>query len=349
VFDSGGETPQLGTPALRAFHEEVTHGHGVLDVVQLNGDLVEGLHDLTVARPIYSDLYASWIDAPALLSFLAEKGLSGSLMVRSDAGVGVVILSAGRLAGAYTTDATEVADSADAVLALCRGANAVIEVKANEGRSHLGLDVDSVIGGNRKLEADAGPAAQAAPSAVEAPPAPAPAAAPVQSAAPSPPPPAPAPPTAPAGLPPSPAAMASQNNVPAGPETTLEIQPPPLPPAPAPGPPTPAVSAPAPPPSQPIAQTLPMQTAAPPSAVAAPTRVQVNWDAVLADLQAATEEALGNRSRKVKDVLASADRSQTGIEAAINQIPTISILFVDSSRLEALAADLRAKLNSYLQ
>jgi hypothetical protein len=92
-----------------------------------------------------------------------------------------------------------------------------------------------------------------------------------------------------------------------------------------------------------------MQPAAPPSAVATSTRVQANWDVVVAELQATTEEALGNRSRKVKDVLASAERSQAGIESAINQIPTISILFVDSSRLEALAADLRAKLSSYLQ
>ena len=35
------------------------------------------------------------------------------------------------------------------------------------------------------------------------------------------------------------------------------------------------------------------------------------------------------------------------LEAAIDQIPTISILFVDSSRLEALANDLRSKLSTY--
>jgi len=61
-----------------------------------------------------------------------------------------------------------------------------------------------------------------------------------------------------------------------------------------------------------------------------------------------TEDALGNRSRKVKDVLASAERSPAGLDAAIQQVPTISILFVDSSRLEALAGDLRNKLHSYL-
>jgi hypothetical protein len=72
-----------------------------------------------------------------------------------------------------------------------------------------------------------------------------------------------------------------------------------------------------------------------------------DWDQVVADLQQVTEEQLGNRSRKVKDVLAAADRSQAGIEAAIDQIPSISILFVDASRLEALANDLRARLQTH--
>ena len=42
-----------------------------------------------------------------------------------------------------------------------------------------------------------------------------------------------------------------------------------------------------------------------------------------------------------------ADRSQAGVEGAIDQVPTISILFVDSSRLEAMANDLKARLHTY--
>src|SRR5207237_8712724 len=68
---------------------------------------------------------------------------------------------------------------------------------------------------------------------------------------------------------------------------------------------------------------------------------------LVAELMQMTDEALGNRARKVKDVLASAERSRPGLESAIDQIPGISILFVDASRLESLANDLRAKLNSY--
>lgn len=368
VFHRDQDQPRLGTPALRSFHEEVTHGHGVLDVVGLNADLIAGLYDLTVATPIYSDLYASWVDASALLNFLKDGGLSGSLMVRAAGGVGVVILSGGRLAGAYTTDAKDVNDSADVVLALCKDPAAVIEVKANEGRPRDKLDVDAVIGSNRTLEADATPLpvpVAAAPTPAPAPPAPAPAASAVPAEPPTPAA-APAPAiTIPATIPPTAATPAPEVNawdsVPApAPAAASPVSPPQqpgadttqnLPAAPA----TPIPTAPQPAAAAPVTQTLPMEPAPPPAEpapaagrVAAPARVPPNWDTVIADLQATTEEALGNRSRKVKDVLASAERSQAGIESAISQIPTISILFVDSSRLEALAGDLRAKLNSYL-
>ena len=104
----------------------------------------------------------------------------------------------------------------------------------------------------------------------------------------------------------------------------------------------------------PPAAPEPSAFATAPPAPAAPEPVRgeagdsnVDWEAVINDLQQMTEDALGNRSRKVKDVLAAAEPSQAGVEAAIDQVPTISILFVDSSRLEALANDLRARLRNH--
>jgi hypothetical protein len=95
---------------------------------------------------------------------------------------------------------------------------------------------------------------------------------------------------------------------------------------------------------------LPAQTLPTPGAhdIPAAGGSNVDWDQVIGELQAVTEEDLGNRSRKVKDLLGSAEHSQAGIESAIDQIPTISILFVDSSRLESLAQKLRARLQSYV-
>jgi hypothetical protein len=88
----------------------------------------------------------------------------------------------------------------------------------------------------------------------------------------------------------------------------------------------------------PVAPTTPPRPAGP----------QLDWGSIVAELQAMAEDSLGNRARKVKDILGGAEQSQGGIEGAIDQIPSISLLFVDSSRLEQLAQEMRARLKSHL-
>jgi hypothetical protein len=283
VFDAGENEFERGKAALQRFNDEVTRGQGVLDVVGLSPELVDGLYELTVAEPIYSDLYASWVDMNALLKFLEERRLSGSLMVTANAGTGVIILTEGKLSGAYASQSREVSNDASAVLMLCQDPQAMIEVKAASEVRGQPLDVADVVS-RRPAPQPAGPGSQGAPAA-------------------------PTPVSAPSYQPPSYPSQSQQ----------------------------PAASAP----------SAPMESAAPRPAATA--LAGVDWDQVVADLQQVTEEQLGNRSRKVKDVLAAADRSQAGIEAAIDQIPSISILFVDASRLEALANDLRARLQTHLR
>jgi len=288
AYDVGAPTgPSLGSPALLDFKDEVVRGHGVLDVVALSPELVDGLYEMTVTKPMYSDLYAAWVDPRALLKFLEQRKLSGSVMVRAARSTGVIILTHGKLTGAYTSDSRDISESADGVLELCSDPDAVLEVKAADQSPREPLDVDSVIAGR------SGPAA-------------------------------PPPAEAPAAVASSEPATSTQPTMP------VYAAPPPAPP-PAPPEPPPMTSMP-PPPAAPTPE---------------PAASNVDWEAAITDLQAMTEDALGNRSRKVKDVLGSADRTQAGLEAAIDQIPTISILFVDSSRLEALANDLRAKLATY--
>jgi hypothetical protein len=102
------------------------------------------------------------------------------------------------------------------------------------------------------------------------------------------------------------------------------------------------VYAPAPPPPAPANTATTFTTTAP-----VQTATDSDWEVIIADLQQITEDQLGNRARKVKDLLGAAERSRVGVQSAIDQIPTISILFVDASRLEALANDLRARLEAY--
>ena len=301
VYDAGDDpNAELGKQALIHFNEEVNRGQGVLDVVGLTPELVDGLFELTVAQPVYTELYASWVDVPALLRFLEERRLSGTLTVRATTGTGVIILKEGKIAGAYTSESREVAERADSVLALCRDPGAMIEVKARIETRHEPLDVGDIVASRRAAAYASAPA----PAPVAAPP---PAPVPTASAAPRP--------------------QAQAYAAPA-PSAAPVYTPPPPAPAPAPAPqPQAYAPAPAPPP--------------PASGMAG------DWEAIVADLQQITEDQLGNRARKVKDLLGAAERSRAGIQSAIDQIPTISILFVDASRLEALASDLRARLEAY--
>jgi uncharacterized protein DUF4388 len=301
MYDAGDEQAGLvlGKQALQRFNEDVTNGHGVLDVVGLSPELIEGLYELTVSRPMYTELYASWVDMKALLKFLNDRKLSGSVMIRAGAGTGVIILAEGELAGAYTSESRDISDKPDRALALCEDPNAMIEVKSADTSTHTPLDIDDIVAGQR------GP--RMSPQVAQtAPPAPAPA------------------PTAP-----PPPAEPATSQIPVVAQTaTYQVMP--------------QREAPT-PPSMPA---MPMQQVAPtaPPASAGP---QLDWAAIVAELQAMAEDQLGNRARKVKDILGAADPSIAGIEAAIDQVPSISLLFVDSSRLEQLAQEMRARLKSH--
>jgi uncharacterized protein DUF4388 len=298
VYDAGDDpTPELGKMALIHFNEEVNGGLGVLDVVGLTPELVDGLFELTVAHPVYTELYASWVDVPALLRFLEERRLSGTVTVRAATGTGVIILKDGKLAGAYTSESREVAERADAVLALCRDPGAMIEVKARVEARHERLDMAD-IAANRRVAYSVPGAAMQVPQAV------------AQAA------------------PQVPMATAS---APARPQAPMYSE---LAAAPSYG-------------AQPGAPGQAAATALYAPSGQIPQQVAGDWDAVIVDLQQITEEQLGNRARKVKDLLSAAERSRAGIQSAVDQIPTISILFVDASRLEALANDLKARLETY--
>ncbi|HET7420597.1 MAG TPA: DUF4388 domain-containing protein [Candidatus Dormibacteraeota bacterium] len=296
----------LGKQGLQKFNDDVTAGHGVLDVVGLSPELVDGLYELTVSRPMYTELYAGWVDMKALLNFLSERKLSGSVMIRSGGGTGVIILSEGELAGAYTSESRDISDKPDRVLALCEDPSAMIEVKAADTSKHPPLDVDEIVGGQRSRAPQ--------PSAFS-------------------------PSVVPSPAEPVPSTTATVPTMPV------------MPPMPANEPPTAQIptgafsggggfAQPSPPPSTQVAPTAPPRPAG-----GAP---QLDWGAIVAELQAMAEDALGNRARKVKDILGAADPSLAGIEAAIDQIPSISLLFVDSSRLEQLAQEMRARLKSHL-
>ncbi len=70
--------------------------------------------------------------------------------------------------------------------------------------------------------------------------------------------------------------------------------------------------------------------------------------AVRSELGAVVRKALGNRSDRVVEALERAPSSLPDLEAAIDAIPDIRVVFVDRSRLETLAAELRTALHRYV-
>jgi hypothetical protein len=282
----------LGKQALQQFNDDVTNGHGVLDVVGLSPELIDGLYELAVSRPMYTELYAAWVDMKSLLKFLSDRKLSGSVMIRAAAGTGVIILAGGEMAGAYTSESRDISDKPDRALALCDDPNAMIEVKSADVTKHPPLDMGEIVGGQRGGFNSSAPAPARMPEPV-----------------------APTNPVMPVLTPEPPTAQ-----IPTAPFQGFATAP------------TPAVQ---------VAPTAPPQSRA-------SSGPQLDWAAIVAELQAMAEDALGNRARKVKDILGAADPSLAGIESAIDQIPSISLLFVDSSRLEQLAQEMRARLKSHL-
>jgi hypothetical protein len=99
---------------------------------------------------MYTELYAAWVDMRALLKFLSDRKLSGSVMIRSGAGTGVIIMSAGELAGAYTSESRDISDKPDRALALCDDPSAMIEVKSADTVKHPPLDVDEVVSSGQR-------------------------------------------------------------------------------------------------------------------------------------------------------------------------------------------------------
>jgi hypothetical protein len=342
LYDGAAEASSLilGKPALQLFNDDVTSGLGVLDVVGLSQELIDGLYELTVSRPMYTELYAAWVDMKALLGFLSDRRLSGSVMIRSAKGTGVIILAEGELAGAYTSESRDISDQPDRALALCEDPNAMIEVKAADSVKHPPLDVDEIVAGHR------GPRSPQVAHPAPAPPAEAvnPVTATVQMI-PAEPPTAQIPTNAYATYPPAGAVPASY---PPASNAAQATYPPPSATQPS-YPPASAAPATYPPSYAPAGFAAPGQTA-PPVAPTTPPRPapQLDWGVIVGELQALADDALGNRARKVKDILGAADPSLSGIEGAIDQIPGISLLFVDSSRLEQLAQEMRARLKSHL-
>lgn len=264
-FYDGGAVVTTGRTAFSLFKNDVDRGEGSMDVIELSSEVVTAIYQLLTAPTILQGLLARFVDVRALLEYLQEERIHGSLLVRAPEEMGIILLRDGQLLGAFTRGQPQLVSDPDIVTRLCAESKTRIEVKAvADLEEPASVSLEEMLATTPSV------------AATVYRPAPAPASAP-----------APAPPTATSRAPQAYAAPAA--------------------PAPAP-------------------------------AAAEP---DVDWNSLMSQLNQMADNALQNRAKKVKEMLASTDHNLDALDRTIDRISQTSIMFVDPARLTNLANEMR--------
>lgn len=267
-FYDGGAVVSTGRTAFSLFKNDVDRGEGSMDVIELSAEVVTAIYQLLTAPTILQGLLARFVDVRALLQYLQEEKIHGSLLVRAPEEMGIILLRDGQLLGAFTRGQPLLVQDPEIVTRLCADSKTRIEVKAVadlEEPASVSLEemlamtpsVASTVYRPAPPPQHAGPAAQ-----------------------------------------PAPAPQRAQNYQP-GPQ--------------------------------------PVQ--APPAG-----EPDVDWPSLMSQLNQMADSALQNRSKKVKEMLASTEHTVDALDRTIDRISQTSIMFVDPARLTNLANEMRQLL-----
>ena len=129
-FYDGGAVVSTGRTAFTLFKNDVDRGEGSMDVIELSAEVVTAIYQLLTAPTILQGLLARFVDVQALLQYLQEEQIHGSLLVRAPDEMGIVLLRGGHLLGAFTRGQPQLVPQADVVTRLCQDPRTRIEVKA---------------------------------------------------------------------------------------------------------------------------------------------------------------------------------------------------------------------------
>jgi len=130
----GGE-PATGEEAVRLLAAEMSRGEAMLDVVGLDAETARAVVDLLCAPALFSGLGARMVNLDGVLEDLCERRRDGSVVVRSPAATGVILVRGGGVHGAYTRTLPHLDGTPAAVAALARSAGAQVEVRVAGPRS----------------------------------------------------------------------------------------------------------------------------------------------------------------------------------------------------------------------
>jgi Domain of unknown function (DUF4388) len=265
-FYDGGAVVSTGRTAFSLFKNDVDRGEGSMDVIELTSEVVTAIYQLLTAPTILQGLLARFVDIRALLQYLQEEKIHGSLLVRAPDEMGIVLLRDGQLLGAFTRGQPQLVQDPEIVTRLCADSKTRIEVKAvADLEEPASVSLEEMLAMTPSVAATVyRPAAPQAPAAPAATPAAAP--------------------------------QRTQNYPPA-------------------------------------------QQAAP-----AANEPDIDWPSLMSQLNQMADNALQNRSKKVKEMLGSTDHTLDGLDRTIDRISQTSIMFVDPARLTNLANEMRQLL-----
>jgi len=266
-FYDGGAVVSTGRTAFSLFKNDVDRGEGSMDVIELSAEVVTAIYQLLTAPTILQGLLARFVDIRALLQYLQDEKIHGSLLVRAPEEMGIILLRDGQLLGAFTRGQPQLVQDPEIVTRLCTEPKTRIEVKAV-------ADLEE------------------------------------------------------------PASVSLEEMLAMTPSVPSTVYRPAAPPAQA-GP----AAQPAAPPRVPNYQPAP-QPVQPP----APGEPNIDWSSLMSQLNQMADNALQNRSKKVKEMLASTEHNLDGLDRTIDRISQTSIMFVDPARLTNLANEMRQLL-----
>jgi len=266
-FYDGGAVVSTGRTAFSLFKNDVDRGEGSMDVIELSAEVVTAIYQLLTAPTILQGLLARFVDVRALLQYLQEEKIHGSLLIRAPEEMGIILLRDGQLLGAFTRGQPLLVQDPEIVTRLCADSKTRIEVKAvADLEEPASVSLEEMLAMTPSVA-----------STVYRPAAPPPQASPAPK--------------------------------PAPPQRAQNYQPAPQP--------------------------------APPPAAGEP---DIDWPSMMSQLNQMADNALQNRSKKVKEMLGSTEHNIDALDRTIDRISQTSIMFVDPARLTNLANEMRQLL-----
>jgi outer membrane biosynthesis protein TonB len=137
-------TAVQGEDAFLQIRRHMDAGDGVIDVIELDGETVTALAQLFTSPYLYSGLLGRFVNLEALLEYLAEEHVSGSVVVQTPNEAGIILLRDGDILGTYTESQRSLDKATTAVAALATDRASVIEVKGGDG-AIVPIDVDAAL------------------------------------------------------------------------------------------------------------------------------------------------------------------------------------------------------------